>query len=1155
MSELLSKQSSALSAQMQAMDAAIKADRRQTIATDELTKAETQAGQGTDATTKREEYYIKSSTMVDQATKSFSSAVSKGKAAALDFAGAMVSNTPGMSKYESSVKLATDGLSDAVSNFGLLGKAAGALLGVMGELIGSSFKYNDNLVQAYDDIAASSTRIGSTPESILKLGAAAGLSSGTLGILTKGVDSLGDNIRGLGLTASQGVDTFGKMIAYGDETLAGYRKLGLTQEDVTNMTAKYVELQVTAGANMRKPIEELRLESKEYMDNLIKQAELQGISAKKQMEAQEQALANENFNAYMNQLEYKISKTTNPEEKKLLENVKKAKMEMAKKTVAIHGQVKATTLLNAISTDGPVFVDGNIGKMIAGGSKILEMAEGANRGESQIANMDRDDVNVNRIFVARFGNNVSAASESSRQYQSDYMIDNGTRANAMRTEYLQSKKEADDQDEESKHIQAQLEAAKKREDGLMAQRAEIESQERELRKKMDPILEKLLEQTVILQKEIMKRLTPTLTFISEHFDKLVDVTGKLVIGFGIMSAVMGVGKLVGTIRNASTLFKGLFNGPIGSDGNKAYITFSGGGARGAFGELSGRATGTETSAAGGKQGGVIGGLVESLKYASANAKDIIKGGAALAGAFITIGGGAAVAIWIVGKALPVFADGMKSFNKVDGKNLALVGLGLLGISSGALAFAGGAVLSILTLLAGKFGVKGPFERVADQLIAFQKLPIDATKVKSNGEAAFAFVKAIAFTIIVGKLSSVAESINVFFDKKPPFKDFKDFSDLTINPENIKNNSLALVEFADATSSYKGTDDTAMRSLNQLIGSQISRLFDPSGPMEAFKKITTYDYGPNADKKANTFFKFASAMGMLTGPKNSSGPVNTLIEVSSKVTGFAAGAIASTVTAIGGLLGKIIKAESGGNANAAAKTSSAYGLGQFTKGTFEGIAKQKGSPVFGVSWDEYKRNPDVQMKALEYLVQQNQAFLAKSGIPVNDASTYLAHFLGPAGARNIYRQPDSAPLNQVVSSSAYNANRSVFDKAETVGGLKIWAANKMGGPPLKAAKGGVFTGPKTGYPMELHGTEIVIPLTQNSVLTKLSQLKHDEKEAGSLYPSLFGEKTSSSNQNTTDRLIEIDGEMKEMMLDKLKRVLTVLDSRHSTSQKLLKSMST
>jgi hypothetical protein len=108
--------------------------------------------------------------------------------------------------------------------------------------------------------------------------------------------------------------------------------------------------------------------------------------------------------------------------------------------------------------------------------------------------------------------------------------------------------------------------------------------------------------------------------------------------------------------------------------------------------------------------------------------------------------------------------------------------------------------------------------------------------------------------------------------------------------------------------------------------------------------------------------------------------------------------------------------------------------------------------------------------------------------------------------------------------------------------------------LKAAKGGVFTGPKTGYPMELHGTEIVIPLNQNSVLTKLSQLQHDAKEADSL-SSLLGDNTASAKQNTTARLIEIDGEMKEMMLAKLKTVLTVLDSRLNTSKKLLQHMST
>jgi hypothetical protein len=296
--------------------------------------------------------------------------------------------------------------------------------------------------------------------------------------------------------------------------------------------------------------------------------------------------------------------------------------------------------------------------------------------------------------------------------------------------------------------------------------------------------------------------------------------------------------------------------------------------------------------------------------------------------------------------------------------------------------------------------------------------------------------------------------------------------------------------------------------------------------------------------------------MLTGSNSSGGSsvLNTLVDAGVDAAKFVGGAITSTVSSIGGLLGKIIKAESGGSSTAAAKTSSAYGLGQFTKGTFEGIAKQKGSPVFGVSWDEYKRNPDVQMKALQFLVQQNQAFLSKSGIPVDDASTYLAHFLGPGGARNIYRQPDSAPLSQVVTSAAYNANRSVFDKAKTVGGLKIWAGNKMGGPPLKAAKGGVFTGPKTGYPMELHGTEIVVPLNQNSVLTKLANLQHDEKEAASLYSSLLGEKSSSAKQNATARLIEIDGEMKEMMLVKLKRVLTVLDSKYSTSNKILKHMS-
>ena len=627
-------------------------------------------------------------------------------------------------------------------------------------------------------------------------------------------------------------------------------------------------------------------------------------------------------------------------------------------------------------------------------------------------------------------------------------------------------------------------------------------------------------------------------------------------------------------------------------------------------------------------GGALGELVDSLKYASKNAGAIIKGGAALGTALVAVGGGAAGAIWIVGKALPTFAKGMQSFNDVNGKNLAGVGIGLAGIGAGILELGAGTVFDAINGLAGVFGVKSPLERAADQLIAFQKLPINAEKVKANGEASMAFAKALAGATVINEFSEVASSISDFFKKEPPFQKFVYFSNLDINAKKTKNNATAFRYFADAMASYTGTsavasfsnalsdatvrffkaspplekfayfskldinakktknNATAFRyfseALNQykgvgtniigelsnLIGSAINKLFNQEGPIDAFENFTKRQFGSNGSKNAEAFFKFATSIGLLMGTasSNSWGDIGSgLLNVAGEVVGTAAGAIGGVVggvaATVGGLLGKIIKAESGGNPNAAAKTSSAYGLGQFTKGTFEGIAKEKGSPVYGVTWEQYKKDANIQMKALEYLTTKNQQFLSRSGIPVTSASTYLAHFLGPAGARNIYKYPDNAALNQVVGAAAYNANRSVFDKAKTVGGLKAWASKKMGDPVRQAKEGGIFTGPKSGYPMELHGTEIVIPMDRNSLLTKLSQNNANNMEAMITAMNAARENASAASgmpmpgvdNLVADRVIELDNEMRNLLLVKLNRMITVLDGRHDTAKRILRNV--
>jgi len=1218
MSDLLSQQSSVLAVQIQAMNAATSAAKRQATATNELANAETQAGSAAGSVSKYEESYIRASAMTNQAAKSFGAAADLGKDAALGFLSTMASNVPGMAKYEASVKTATEGLGTALSNFGMLGKAAGAVLGVFGELIGAVFRYNDNITQAYDDVAAAGARIGSSPESIMRLGAEAGLSSSTIGLLTKGVDSLGSNIRGLGLSASQGVETFGKMIDYGDSALAGYRKLGLTQEDVINMTAKYVEIQVTSGANMRKPINQLQAETKEYMDGLIKLAELTGISTKKSQEAQEQALADANFNAFINKLESDRDAATaagNTEEAARLENMRKAKMEIATYAQATYGSAKATAILQAISTQGETIYTENVAALERSGIHITEINAETNRGNSQLARLRAENVqavdNIRRIY----GDLESAAGQVSIGYQQDLLIDNESRAAAARDSLLRNTEGLTAEQNKAAQIEAQLKAAMEAEEGIMAEIADIAENERKLRVAIDPLLKELQE----LVNSIWTRLPNVqniITYVTTNFDQITAIVKPLAITLGAIVGGAVAIKVAGDIKNALSSIAGIFTGgnkPVGSAGRAAYIEISGAGGEGGGGryrDAKGRFA--RAPASGGGSGGVTG----ALTYASANAGSIVKGGAALAGAFALIGGGAAASIWIVSKALPVFADGMKSFNKVNGANLASVGLGLLGISAGATMFAGGAALSMLTALAGKFGVKGPLELAADQLIAFQKLPIDASKVKANGEAALSFAAAIGATLVVGRIAEIVDSMNEFFAKKPPFKDFEDFSkldidenkvkinsiaftefakamsaytgsntististaladavanhlkvplpldkfktfsEITINPEQTKQNATAFKYFSEAMSTYKGTNGGVLDALNELIGSQITKLFDPGGAVKAFQDFSNTPLGPNADKKAAAFFKFATAIGILSGGgTDSSGGV--LGSVVSGAAGFLSGlvdAVSSQDNSSGSGAARVVEAGAG-------FTTIQDQSGRIVKRT--GVRNWRNNNPGNIQYGDFSRRYgaigtdgrfavfptyDAGKRAKEFLLFESSGYrnldiaraISRYAPPnENDTNSYINTVSRAAGV------PSSTPLSSL-NTSQRNAMLSSMERVE---GFRVGREEV-----LKAAKGGVFTGPKTGYPMELHGTEIVIPLNQNSVLTKLSQLQHDAKEADSL-SSLLGDNTASAKQNTTARLIEIDGEMKEMMLAKLKTVLTVLDSRLNTSKKLLQHMST
>jgi hypothetical protein len=195
-----------------------------------------------------------------------------------------------------------------------------------------------------------------------------------------------------------------------------------------------------------------------------------------------------------------------------------------------------------------------------------------------------------------------------------------------------------------------------------------------------------------------------------------------------------------------------------------------------------------------------------------------------------------------------------------------------------------------------------------------------------------------------------------------------------------------------------------------------------------------------------------------------------------------------------LADKIIQAESGGRniANQSGPggqaTSSAFGIAQFTKGTFEGLAGKAGkeNPLYGKTWDDYKSDTNLQREALNQLMDTNRQYLEKQKVSTSDAAIYLAHFLGPNGAVKVLSQPDSAPLASVISPSQMEAN-PMLQKMSTVADIKAWADKKMGGGGFaSAAAGAILSGPMGGYQPNSSMAGIdVKPLTPENLSNAMS----------------------------------------------------------------------
>lgn len=143
---------------------------------------------------------------------------------------------------------------------------------------------------------------------------------------------------------------------------------------------------------------------------------------------------------------------------------------------------------------------------------------------------------------------------------------------------------------------------------------------------------------------------------------------------------------------------------------------------------------------------------------------------------------------------------------------------------------------------------------------------------------------------------------------------------------------------------------------------------------------------------------------------------------------------------------VVKAESGGRANAKNPMSSATGLGQFIEGTWLDLFR-KNFPDRAKSMSDQtilalRNDADISKKLIEAYARENAAILRQAGVSVNEAALQLAHFLGPNGAISVLTAKSGTLVSQVLPQAAIAANPAVLGGGKTVDDVIAYAQNRV-----------------------------------------------------------------------------------------------------------------
>jgi len=190
-------------------------------------------------------------------------------------------------------------------------------------------------------------------------------------------------------------------------------------------------------------------------------------------------------------------------------------------------------------------------------------------------------------------------------------------------------------------------------------------------------------------------------------------------------------------------------------------------------------------------------------------------------------------------------------------------------------------------------------------------------------------------------------------------------------------------------------------------------------------------------------------------------------------------------------------------------------------------------------------------------------IASKGEAVSLYRARLEHWLGPVGSAAFVKE---LPTNPTLTMDQFYANHpgfgnpgmSQFTKNGKIMTMQqyhdsvvasIQGLSGSTNTPPKAARGGVFSGPTGGYPIEMHGTEMVAPLNVDSILMKLAKTPAGATDSETAINSIIQPNGRSSTD--IEKVVAVQSRMIDLLDSKLDTVINVLETGNYTQNKILR----